>query len=96
MIKCTVLAMRLFGTMMAGHLAIAAIIGIIALAGQHSIGLGLFASVGIVIGCVMLLMLELLICCLQAYIFTFLTVLFISLGAVGHDDHGHDGHVAHA
>ena len=60
---------------------------IIFIAGEYSTGLGFLASIGIVIGCVMLMLLELLICCLQAYIFTFLTVLFISLGAVGHDDH---------
>jgi len=94
MIKCTVLAMRLFGTMMAGHLAIAAIVGIIFMAGAYSTGVGLVSSIGIVIGCVMLMLLELLICCLQAYIFTFLTVLFISLGAVSHHDDEHHHGVA--
>jgi len=36
--------------------------------------------------------LELFVVFLHAYIFTFLTVIFISLGAVSHDEH--DGHQA--
>jgi len=32
---------------------------------------------------------------LQAYIFMFLTAIFISLG-LPHDDHGHEGEGAHA
>ena len=37
----------------------------------------------------MLTLLELFICFLQAFIFTFLTVLFISLVATHHGDHDH-------
>lgn len=41
-----------------------------------------------IIGGILLTLLELFICCLQAFIFTFLTVLFISMVAT-HHDHGH-------
>ncbi len=45
-IKCVVLAMRLFGTMMAGHLVIAAFIGLIFMALEVSHRAGVWCSVG--------------------------------------------------
>lgn len=91
LIKCVVLAMRLFGTMMAGHLVIAAFVGLIFAAGEVSSGLGYGVGIGVLLGGTALTLLELFICLLQAFIFTFLTVLFISAGAVHHhDDHEHD------
>lgn len=91
-IKCVVLAMRLFGTMMAGHLVIAAFIGLVFLARESSEGLGYGVQLSVIIGGVVLTLLELFICFLQAFIFTFLTVLFISLVASHHDDHGEHEH----
>ena len=89
-IKCVVLAMRLFGTMMAGHLVIAAFLGLIFMAVKHSQALGYGVEVSVIIGGIMLTLLELFICFLQAFIFTFLTVLFISLVATHHDEHDHE------
>ncbi|QDS91337.1 ATP synthase subunit a [Roseimaritima multifibrata] len=89
-IKCVVLAMRLFGTMMAGHLVIAAFIALIFAAAEASASLGYGVGIAVLMGGTVLTLLELFICCLQAFIFTFLTVLFISAGAV-HHHHG-DGH----
>jgi F-type H+-transporting ATPase subunit a len=92
-IKCTVLAMRLFGTMMSGHLVIAAFVGLVFMARESSYLLGYGVQVSVIIGGILLTLLELFICCLQAFIFTFLTVLFISM--VAHDHHEHDeGHDA--
>ncbi|MEZ6091173.1 MAG: F0F1 ATP synthase subunit A [Pirellulaceae bacterium] len=88
LIKCTVLAMRLFGTMMAGHLVIAAFIALIFDAASGGAAMGYGVGIAVLIGGVVLTLLELFICALQAFIFTFLTVLFISAGAVG--EHGHD------
>jgi F-type H+-transporting ATPase subunit a len=91
-IKSAVLAMRLFGTMMAGHLVIAAFIGLVGLAaGAVS---GLIIGVGVTVMGGALMILELFIALLQAFIFTFLTTLFIAQGAVHHhdDEHGHDDH----
>ncbi len=91
-IKCTVLAMRLFGTMMAGHLVIAAFVMLIFSAASVSDVLGYGTGVAVVLGGTLLMLLELFICLLQAFIFTFLTVLFISSGAV--HEHEHEPHEA--
>ncbi len=93
LIKCTVLAMRLFGTMMAGHLVIAAFVGLVFLARESSHSLAYGVEVMVIIGGIMLTLLELFICFLQAFIFTFLTVLFISMVAHEHEhehEHEHD------
>lgn len=90
-IKCTVLAMRLFGTMMAGHLVIAAFVMLIFSAATVGQYLGYGVGVAVVVGGTLLTLLELFICVLQAFIFTFLTVLFIATGAV----HGHEHDETH-
>ncbi len=89
LIKCTVLAMRLFGTMMSGHLVIAAFVGMVFMARDVSHSLGYGVQIAVIIGGMLLTLLELFICFLQAFIFTFLTVLFISMVAT-HHDHDHD------
>jgi F-type H+-transporting ATPase subunit a len=89
-IKCVVLAMRLFGTMLAGHLVLAALLGLIFTAGQVAAAMGYGVGVGILGLGTALSLLELFIAFLQAFIFTFLTVLFIASGAVHHEEHGHD------
>ena len=93
LIKCVVLAMRLFGTMMSGHLVIAAFVGLVFVAWESGPVLGSGVGIAVVLGGVVLTLLEVFICCLQAFIFTFLTVLFISMVATHHgDDHGHEEH----
>lgn len=94
-IKCLVLAMRLFGTMMAGHLVLAAFVGLIF--SVRALGDGAAYGVGIAVVFVgtALSLLELFICFLQAFIFTFLTVLFIASLAVHEHDESLD-HDAHA
>lgn len=89
-IKSFVLAMRLFGTMMAGHLVLAAFVGLI-FAAKASMGSGAAwgVSIPVMLIATCLTLLELFICCLQAFIFTFLTVLFIAQLAV----HEHDEHL---
>jgi F-type H+-transporting ATPase subunit a len=87
MIKCTVLAMRLFGTMMAGHLVIAVFVGFVFAAAEVSQALGYGVGIAVIVGGVLLTLLELFICCLQAFIFTFLTVLFISMVSTHHGEH---------
>ncbi|MEO0966205.1 MAG: F0F1 ATP synthase subunit A [Planctomycetota bacterium] len=89
-IKSAVLAMRLFGTMMAGHLVIAVFISLIVGATAFSAMLGGFVGVGFTLIGFAIMALELFIALLQAFIFTFLTTLFIAQGAVG--EHKHDAH----
>jgi len=91
-IKCIVLAMRLFGTMMAGHLVIASFVLLIFSAARVSTTLGLGVELAVIIGGIALTFLELFICFLQAFIFTFLTVLFISTAVAHHGDHEGHGH----
>lgn len=86
-IKCTVLAMRLFGTMMSGHLVIAAFVGLVFIARETSHALAYGVELSVIVGGILLTLLEVFICCLQAFIFTFLTVLFISMVST---HHGHD------
>lgn len=79
-IKSFALCVRLFANMVAGHLVLASLI-ILAITAP-AVGKG--ASV---LGASVFSFLELFVAFLQAYIFTFLTVIFISLGAVSHDEH---------
>jgi len=91
LIKCVVLAMRLFGTMMAGHLVTAAFVLLIFSAAKYSTSLGYGVHAAVILGGMVLTLLELFICFLQAFIFTFLTVLFISTAVAHHGDE-HDEH----
>lgn len=92
LVKCTVLAMRLFGTMLAGHLVLAAMLGLIFTAARFHSAMGYGVGVGVLAVGTALSLLELFIAFLQAFIFTFLTVLFIAAGAVHHDEGHHDPH----
>jgi F-type H+-transporting ATPase subunit a len=66
-------------------------------AGAKSAGLGLGVAALVVTGSVAISLLELFVAFLQAFIFTFLTTLFIGMSVVLHgdeqhaDEHGH-GH----
>jgi F-type H+-transporting ATPase subunit a len=93
-VKCTVLAVRLFGTMLAGHLVLSALIGMIFIFAALSPLLGYAVGVGVVVLNLVLSLLELFIAMLQAFIFTFLMTLFIAQGAVHHGD-GHDREADH-
>jgi F-type H+-transporting ATPase subunit a len=90
MLKCFVLAVRLFANMFAGHMVLATILLFIpAVAG---LGLGLEGPVtaASVLGVVALSMLELFVAFLQAYLFTFLTALFLG-GVLEHAEHAAHG-----
>lgn len=79
-IKPFALAIRLFANMIAGHVVIAILLSFIVVGlSQVSPGLGLTIALPSVLGVVFINLLELLVAFLQAYIFTFLTTLFIGL-----------------
>jgi F-type H+-transporting ATPase subunit a len=83
-IKGAVLAIRLFGNMFAGHLVLASILGFIAMskyAGWYLFGPITVGSVFIVLG---VSLLELFVAFLQAYVFTFLTSLFLGMALHPH------------
>ena len=81
-IKHGVLAVRLLANMMAGHVVLAVIVGFIG--ASAAAGAGIWGSVALasVLGATALSLLELFVAFLQAYIFTFLSALFI--GAAVH------------
>jgi F-type H+-transporting ATPase subunit a len=87
------LAIRLFANMIAGHILLAVLLSFIMMAGSGlGAGAGLGVAVPVVLGSVAITMLEIFVAFLQAFIFTFLTTLFIGQSVVFHhgDDHGHE------
>ena len=76
MIKPFALMIRLFANMIAGHIVLAAFIALIPLGAGIGLQLGIFTPVMVL--SLMIRMLELFVAFLQAYIFTFLTTLFIA------------------
>lgn len=97
MAKIFALAVRLFANMMAGHILLAVLVGFILSAGtaMGAAG-GLAVAIPAVLGSVAITLLEIFVAFLQAFIFTFLTTLFIGMSVVfHHDDHGeHHDHSA--
>jgi F-type H+-transporting ATPase subunit a len=98
LIKPFSLTVRLGANMTAGHILLGVVIGFVAMA-TAAIGTVGMVGVGIptVVAGILLTCLEIFVAVLQAYLFTFLTTLFISQ-VVTHHDHGdgHDDHHAHA
>ena len=101
-IKPIALAIRLFANMTAGHILVAVLLGFAA-DGFTSVSdnpiLGLFVGVVSSLGIIAIYFLELFVAFLQAFVFMFLTTVFISLLSHhgDHDhDHAHEGHPAHA
>ncbi len=86
--KTFALAVRLFANMLAGHLILAVLLGFILAAGSVSAGAGFGVAIPAVLGSVGISLLEIFVAFLQAFIFTFLTTLFIGMSVVfHHDDH---------
>lgn len=82
-IKPFVLTMRLFANMTAGHLILAALTGVII------VNKAFFAAVPIVPFSVFILLLEVLVCFLQAFVFTMLTCIFTGLAIGDHSEEAH-------
>jgi F-type H+-transporting ATPase subunit a len=84
LIKHGILSVRLLANMVAGHLVLLAILGLITATAEAGSSTGIYATVaGIsVVGSTLLSLLELFVCFLQAYVFTFLAALFF--GAAVH------------
>jgi F-type H+-transporting ATPase subunit a len=93
--KIFALAVRLFANMIAGHILLAVLLSFIMSAGAKSSGMGFGIAVPVVLGSVAINMLELFVAFLQAFIFTFLTTLFIGMSVVFHHDDHHAEEGAH-
>jgi F-type H+-transporting ATPase subunit a len=83
-IKHSVLAVRLLANMFAGHLVLAVIVSFITAAAHTWVILWLGITVGSLGGAVAISLLELFVAFLQAYIFTFLSALFIGMAIHQH------------
>lgn len=90
--KTFALAVRLFANMMAGHILLGVLVGLILSAGTLlGAGAGLGISVLVVAGAVAISLLEIFVAFLQAFIFSFLTALFIGMSVNVH----HESHESH-
>jgi len=83
-IKHGVLAVRLLANMFAGHLVLAVLIGFIAATAQSMFIIWLGVTTAAVFGSVALSLLELFVAFLQAYVFAFLSALFIGMAVHQH------------
>jgi F-type H+-transporting ATPase subunit a len=84
------LTLRLFANMLAGHIVLFSLLGLIFIIGSAAV------AVVAVPFAVFIYFLELFVCFLQAYIFAMLSSLFIGMGvAMGHEDAHGEEHAAH-
>lgn len=93
-VKPVALAIRLMANMTAGHILLAVLASFTGMAA--AVGIGTLAGVGIavILGSTAIMVLETFVAFLQAYIFTFLTALFIGQLVVHEHEHqeGEGGH----
>jgi F-type H+-transporting ATPase subunit a len=99
-IKPFALALRLFANMTAGHVLIATLLlfagpALVGIVHAQSLGSNLVTTVVSVSAIIALTFLELFVAFLQAFVFMFLTTIFISL-MDHHDEHGHEHEHGHA
>ena len=89
--KSFALAVRLFANMLAGHILLAVLLSFIFMAGAASAAMGFAIAVPVVLGSVAIMCLEVFVAFLQAFIFTFLTAVFIGMAVnIHHDDEHHE------
>ena len=84
LIKHLILAIRLLANMVAGHLVLLGIMGLIPLAAGLSFGTWSTVTGISVVGSTLFSVLELFVAFLQAYLFTFLSALFIGSSVHSH------------
>lgn len=96
--KTFALCMRLFANMVAGHVLLAVLLGFIGTAAlKFGSGGAVLISIPVIAGSVAINFLELFVAFLQAFIFTFLTTMFIGQAVLIHHEHEeHDSHGEHA
>jgi F-type H+-transporting ATPase subunit a len=93
--KPLALAIRLFANMFAGHMILAVLLSFILSIGSRNPAGGLGVAVAVVPASIGISLLEIFVAFLQAFIFTFLTSLFIGQAIVFHHDGAHGEAKAH-
>jgi len=92
-IKPVALAIRLFANMTAGHILLATLfmfVGMALVAGGPAIWIGVPVTLVSAVGAIAIYFLEIFVGFLQAFIFMFLTAVFISQLSHHHDDHAEE------
>ncbi len=90
--KSFALSIRLFANMCAGHILLAILVSFIAMAGAAGAAVGLAIAVPVVLGSIAIYCLELFVAFLQAFIFTFLSCVFIGAAVNLHPEEHAEGH----
>jgi F-type H+-transporting ATPase subunit a len=90
--KSFALCVRLFANMCAGHILLAVLVSFIAMAGAAGAAMGFAIAVPVVLGSVAIYGLELFVAALQAFIFTFLSCVFIGAAVNLHADEHEESH----
>ena len=97
-LKPFVLTIRLFANIAAGHIIALSFFSLIFIFGEMNTGLGFGTSIVSVLFTVFMLVLDLLVAFLQAYVFTLLSAIYFGAAVEdGHGEHHEDpaGHPAH-
>jgi F-type H+-transporting ATPase subunit a len=95
-IKPFALAMRLFANMTAGHILLATLIGFSAAWYKQPVYIAGPVQVVSLLGGFAVMLLELFVALMQAFVFTFLTIVFIALMDHHDHEHGHEHEHGHA
>jgi F-type H+-transporting ATPase subunit a len=90
--KSFALAIRLFANMVAGHILLSVLLMFIAMAFSAGLLTGALVALPVVLGSVAINMLELFVAFLQAFIFTFLSCVFIGQALILHHEEEHHEH----
>ncbi|MFH1419782.1 MAG: F0F1 ATP synthase subunit A [Planctomycetota bacterium] len=94
--KTFALCIRLFANMVAGHVLLAVLVSFIAMAGAIGVAVGFAIAIPVVLGSVAITLLEIFVAFLQAFIFTFLSCVFIGMAVdIHHEDHDEAGSGEH-
>ena len=93
-IKPVALAIRLFANMTAGHILLATIFMFVGMAIEAGLAIAVPVTLISAIAGIAINFLELFVAFLQAFVFMFLTAVFISM--LENHDHEHDEHFAEA
>jgi F-type H+-transporting ATPase subunit a len=93
-IKPFALAIRLFANMTAGHILLATLFMFVGMSLEAGLGIGVPVTAISIVGSIGIMFLELFVAFLQAFIFMFLTAVFISM-LEHHEEHHEEPALAH-
>lgn len=90
--KPAALTVRLFANMMGGHMIVLILTMLIFIFAAMGAGVASGTAVVSIAFSVFMLLIDVLVSFIQAYVFTMLSTIFISLAQAKHEEHARDGH----